>query len=98
MLSTVRKRANLPEDSTLVLLTDTGSDGDWLNIAEGKSHYIWFGAHTPSFEVASQVEILYLLANNLLVAGMYDDFEELARQMHTKLRGCILDRCTDHED
>ena len=98
VLSTVRRRANLPEDSTLVLLTETGSDGDWLNIAEGNSHYIWFGAHTPSFESASQVEILYLLANNLLGAGMYDGFEELARQMHTKLRGCILDRCADHED
>ena len=29
---------------------------------------------------------------------MYDGFEELARQMHTKHRGCILDRCIDHED
>ena len=98
VLSTVRKRANLPEDSTLVLLTETGSDGDWLNMAEGNNHYVWSGTLNPSLEHASQVEILYLLANNLLGAGMYDGFEELVRQMHTKLRGCILDRCADHED
>ena len=98
VLNTVRRRANLPEDSRLVLLTHTGSNGDLLNMAEGNNHYILSGALNPSFKSASQVEILYLLANNLLGAGMYDGFEELASQMHTKLRGCILDRCADHED
>ena len=94
----VRRRADLDDEAIVVLLTRTPHDGRWFSIGEGNSHYIHADDWNLFTATSFRLPVTYLLASNLIMRGMYDSLDELARRAHRDPRGCLLDLCQDKKD
>lgn len=94
----IRKRADLTEDTVIVLLSRMRHEGNWFSLGEGNSHFMHADDWNLFTATSFRLPVTFLLASNIIMRGMYDTLQEIAYRAHEEARGCIMDLCMDKPD
>ncbi len=97
-IAEIRKRADLSEDTVIVLLSRMRHEGNWFSLGEKNSHYMHADDWKLFTATSFRLPVTFLLASNIIMRGMYDSLQDIAYRAHKEPRGCIMDLCMDKPD